>query len=289
MTLTLNTRLADRTAEWLGRRLAQYLAQPIRGFVPLTTADPEAFLSALRPADIVLVEGNTRVATAIKYLTQSTWSHSSLYVGPIPGRSEASGEPHVMVEADVEYGVISVPASKYSSAHTRICRPIGLSDDEIRVVTDFAVDRIGLEYDLRNTFDLLRYLLPIPPVPSRLRRRMIALGAGSPSRAICSTLIAQAFQAINYPILPPIEDVASGQAGMAFVDLEVASEVAHIRHYSLFAPRDFDISPYFTVVKPTIEAGFDYRSVKRLPARGPSGTERNEQSAHSLGLELTDG
>jgi hypothetical protein len=117
----------------------------------------------LRPGDIVLIEGNTRVSKAIKYLTQSTWSHSSLYVGPISGRSEPSGEPHVLVEADVEHGVLAAPASKYSSAHTRICRPVGLSAYEIRVVTDFAVDRIGLAYDLRNTFDLLRYLLPTPP------------------------------------------------------------------------------------------------------------------------------
>jgi hypothetical protein len=35
----------------------------------------------------------------------------------------------------------------------------------------------------------------------------------------------------------------------------------HIRHYSQFAPRDFDISPYFEVVKPTIAAGFDYHQV----------------------------
>jgi hypothetical protein len=174
--------------------------------------------------------------------TLATWSHSSLYVRPISGRSEPSGEPHVLVEADVEHGVLSAPASKYSQAHTRICRPIGLSADDVRVVTDFAVDRIGRAYDLRNTFDLLRYLLPIPPVPSRLRRRMIALGAGSPTRAICSTLIAQAFQTINYPILPPIDDIASGSS-MASVGLEGARELAHIRHYSLFAPRDSTFLP----------------------------------------------
>ena len=149
----------------------------------MATADPEAFLRALRPGDIVLVEGNTRISTAIKYLTQSTWSHSSLCVGPISGRSEPSGEPHVLVEADVEHGVLSAPASKYSRAHTRICRPVGLSAEEIRVVTDFAVERIGLAYDLRNTFDLLRYLLPNPPVPSRfptqddrVRRRLAHSG-----------------------------------------------------------------------------------------------------------------
>src|SRR5450432_2427039 len=149
MPSTPNSPLTDRMAEWLGRQLAGYLTQPVKGFVPLTTADPGIFLRALLPADVVLVEGNTRVATAIKYLTQSTWSHALLYVGPIPGRSEQSGEPHVLVEADVEHGVLSAPASKYANAHTRICRPVGLSAEDVRAVTDFVVDRIGLAYDLR--------------------------------------------------------------------------------------------------------------------------------------------
>ena len=39
------------------------------------------------------------------------------------------------------------------------------------------------------------------------------------------------------------------------------AEIMEIRHSSLYAPRDFDISPYFQVVKPTIERGFDYKSV----------------------------
>ncbi|MGB9364843.1 MAG: lipo-like protein, partial [Xanthobacteraceae bacterium] len=34
-----------------------------------------------------------------------------------------------------------------------------------------------------------------------------------------------------------------------------------IRHHSLYAPRDFDISPYFAVVKPTIENGFEYKKL----------------------------
>jgi hypothetical protein len=35
-----------------------------------------------------------------------------------------------------------------------------------------------------------------------------------------------------------------------------------VRHHSLFAPRDFDVSPYFQMIKPTIEAGFDFRALK---------------------------
>ena len=122
---------------------------------------------------------------------------------------------------------------------------------------------------------------------------MIALGAGSPTRAICSTLIAQAFQTINYPILPPIEDIASGQAGIASTGSEGTREVAHIRHHSLFVPRDFDISPYFMVVKPTIEACFNHHSVKWSSEKGRIEGEQSEvhqrQRTPSHRDEHTDG
>jgi hypothetical protein len=35
-----------------------------------------------------------------------------------------------------------------------------------------------------------------------------------------------------------------------------------IRHSSLYCPRDFDISPYFNVVKPTIRQGFNYKALQ---------------------------
>ena len=38
-------------------------------------------------------------------------------------------------------------------------------------------------------------------------------------------------------------------------------EIAEIRHSSLYAPRDFDISPYFMVVKPTLARGFKYKDM----------------------------
>jgi hypothetical protein len=97
-----------------------------------------------------------------------------------------------------------VGIAKFGGLHTRVCRAIGLNDGERHAVTAFAIQRLGRHYDLRNIIGLARYLLPAPPVPSRLRRRMIALGSGDPTRAICSTLIAQAFQSIRYAILPHI-------------------------------------------------------------------------------------
>jgi hypothetical protein len=246
----------DRVLDFLGRRLARYLTAPIPDFQPSSTTDFELLCRSIRPADVLLVEGNSRIATAIKYLTQSTWSHSALYVGPIEG---GSGEPRVLIEANVNEGVVAVPLSKYRHSHTRICRPVGLSETARQQVVAFALARLGVQYDIRNIVDLVRYLLPTPPVPSRFRRRMIALGSGQPTRAICSTLIAQAFQSASYPILPRVERVDEARSPIG--DNSTHREILHIRHHSLFAPRDFDISPYFAIVKPTIEEGFDYTAI----------------------------
>jgi hypothetical protein len=106
--------------------------------------------------------------------------------------------------------------------------------------------------------DLARYLLPNPPIPTRWRRRIIALGGGDPTRAICSTLIAEAFQSVHYPVLPMIAQrpIETGEGPQAF------EEILAIRDHSLFTPRDFDASPYFQIIKPTIEKGVDFRALK---------------------------
>ena len=35
----------------------------------------------IRPGDIILVEGRSRVSEVIKLITQSPWTHSALYIG----------------------------------------------------------------------------------------------------------------------------------------------------------------------------------------------------------------
>lgn len=242
----------------LGRVLAGYLTRPDPRFSPSATSSAEDLRRTLQPADVLLVEGNTRVSTAIKYLTQSTWSHAALHVGEAAGLKDASGQALVLIEADLVNGVRAVPLSTYADFHTRICRPVGLTPEDAASVVQHAVSRVGESYDLKNLIDLARYLLPTPPVPQRLRRRMIALGSGEPTRALCSTLIAQAFQSVRYPILPYFEHRPQGR-----VDCDTCvEEVLRVRHHSLFVPRDFDISPYFRVVKPRVERGFDYRSLR---------------------------
>jgi Permuted papain-like amidase enzyme, YaeF/YiiX, C92 family len=258
----------SRMLDGVGRLIARYLQEPVRGYEPFTPSDPDALRQSLEPGDVLLIEGNTHIAGVIKYLTQSTWSHAALYVGPIADRSSPEGEPHVLIEANIGEGVDSAPLSKYFRYHTRICRAVGLTQADAAAVCAYAVARIGFAYDLKNIIDLMRYLFPLP-VPQRWRRRLIALGSGDPSRLICSALIADAFRTVKYPILPKVTRARSRQA---------REQILEIRHSSLYCPRDFDISPYFNVVKPTIARGFDYKTLHwagstRRPAEMPN-TER---------------
>jgi hypothetical protein len=239
----------------LGRRIAGYLSAPKRQGSNVASVAPELLAAALRPGDVLLVAGNTRISVAIKYLTQSSWSHAALYVGDALGPPTEGEEPKVLIEADIQEGVRAVPLSLYANMDTRICRPVGLSGEDVGRVIDYAVARIGHRYDMKNVLDLARYLFPTPPVPARWRRRLLALGSGDPSRAICSTLIAQAFNALRYPILPEVTLERNGDAART----DCIQEVMHIRDHSLYTPRDFDISPYFEVVKPALARGFDYR------------------------------
>ena len=237
--------------EGVGRLIARFLQRPVRGYEPFTPSEPDALRQSLEPGDVLLVEGNNHISGVIKYLTQSTWSHSALYVGPIEGRVTEDGEPHVLIEANVGEGVVTAPLSKYFRFHTRICRPVNLTAEDCVAVCQYAIERVGFAYDMKNIIDLMRYLLPLP-VPQRWRRRMIALGSGDPSRLICSALVADAFSTVRYPILPKITLARSVQA---------LEQILEIRHSSLYCPRDFDISPYFNVVKPTIRQGFNYKAL----------------------------
>ena len=165
--------------------VATYLNTELGAYQPFSVHDTSVLKNALQPCDILLVEGNARISSTIKYLTQSTWSHSAFYAGDLDGK-QINGEPCCLIEAELTQGVIASPLSKYQNFNTRICRPVGLSEVDKHKVISFMVDSLGKQYDLKNVTDLLRYLVPLP-IPARFRRRMIALGSGDPTRAICSS------------------------------------------------------------------------------------------------------
>jgi len=273
--------MLDTGLDHLGDWLAQRLNARSDAHFPFVPKDMQVMASTLRPADVILVEGNSIVSTAIKYLTQSTWAHAAMYVGDALGADVSNPDALCLVESNLGEGCVASPLSKYTHNTLRICRPTALTPEDSAKVVRHIVGRIGAKYDTRNVIDLARYLFPTPPVPVRWRRRMIALGSGEPTRAICSTLIAEAFQSVGYPILPRVEQIMRQDC----TDCPVtAAEILHIRHYSLYTPRDFDVSPFFDIVKPGLGPSFGYRNLTwatedaKEPPRDPQSV-RNTQTA----------
>lgn len=248
----------DRLTGWI----ADYLSRPIEGFEPPAAYSADQLGAVLQPGDVLLVEGNLRISSIIKYITQSMWSHVALYVGPQPdAHGRQTDDPPVLVEAELGCGVIVSPLSKYMNFHTRVCRPIGLRQADRERVVAHALGRVGHAYDLKNVIDIARDRLSRRSVVATLKRGLRALGSGEPTRTICSSLIAEAFQSVRYPILATRRMVPCRESPPDRPD-DCIEEAWEAHHFSLLAPRDFDVSPYFTVVKPPPIADFDYTRLR---------------------------
>ena len=175
--------------------------------------DEQMLKATILPGDVLLVDGNQRVSQAVKYLTQSSWSHSAIFIGDALLRKWPDRKAELMrkygrdarymvVEALVEKGVVASPLVKYLDFNIRICRPVGLRPEDLEIVLDHVVSKIGHTYDRRNFFDLTRYLLPFHFVPPGLRLDALHFGSGVDTETICSTLLAEAFSKVRFPILP---------------------------------------------------------------------------------------
>lgn len=255
--------ILSRVGNALGNKLAVFLNKPRATYTTFSALTSEQLKATLLPGDLLLIEGNSRISTAIKYLTQSTWSHVCIYIGDKPNFSP-------ILEADLVEGVTTVPLDKYAGFNMRICRPVGLTKEDSNALITYVTSRVGIQYDTKNIIDLMRYLLPTPPVPQRFRRRLLEFGSGDPTKAICSTLVAQAFQSIRYPILPlnvpdNYEPKKRELPAKGFSQLKrrfFTKNRLEKRHYSHFIPRDFDLSPYFEIVKPSLKTGFNYKDIQ---------------------------
>ncbi|MGB7756502.1 MAG: YiiX/YebB-like N1pC/P60 family cysteine hydrolase [Salinisphaera sp.] len=233
----------ERLARWVSRWLATDV-QPR----PAPRTDFERLSEHLCPADVVLVEGRSRVAGVIQTVTLSSWSHAALYIGRADALADGdvrrvvldAGWPpdtQVLLEAEMGDGVRVSPLSRYRGEHLRICRPRDLTErDRVSVIT-YACARYGTPYDMRQILDLLRFFLPYGILPRHWRSSLFEAGHGDMIRAICSTLLANAFASVHYPILPTIHRGENGE--MVFVR----------RNGRLITPRDFDYSPYFDIIK----------------------------------------
>lgn len=231
-------------------KIAGFLNKEKKGYphgIPMT--DFERLCEELRQGDVILVEGRSRVSEVIKTITNSPWTHAALYIGRLDEIKDGtlqnsvaehySGDPHerLIVEALLGEGTIVVPIGQYEGYHLRICRPKGLSKPDRKEVIKYAVGQLGYAYDIRHLLDLARFLLPYAFIPKRWRSTLFEHNAGESTRNVCSYMIAEAFRAVSYPILPVAERLEDGSMKL------------YPRNTRLFTPKDFDYSPYFDIIK----------------------------------------
>lgn len=222
--------------------------------MPLT--DFERVKYELRPCDVLLIEGRTRVSQVIKVITQSSWSHAALYIGRLHDITNPElrqqvqqfydGDPdeQLLIESLLGKGTIVVPLNKYVNDHIRICRPHGISRQDAQKVIGYAIGKLGFHYDVRQIFDLMRFLLPWGILPRRWRSSLFAHNPGGSTKETCASLIAEAFHSVDFPVLPILKE--NKERGFQWVQ----------RNPRLFSPTDFDYSPFFEIIKyPIVELG----------------------------------
>ena len=234
---------------WLMDRMSGWLNTAVDDNVDSQLTDFERLCEELHQGDVLLVEGRTRVSHVIKSITNSPWTHSVLYIGRVDELRDETlqekvseyyhGESHeqLIIEAMLGEGTVIYPVTKYEYEHLRICRHKGLSRSDRQQVIDFALSQLGYVYDVRHLLDLARFLLPYGIFPRRWRSTLFQQYAVRSTRNVCSYMLWEAFNSVNFPILPIAERSEDGNLKL------------YKRNPRLFTPKDFDYSPYFDIIK----------------------------------------
>jgi len=243
-------------------------------------SDFERIRYELRPCDVILVEGRTRVSEVIKMITQSSWSHAALYLGRLhdiedPELRETVNElfpfppdTQLIVESELGLGTVIRDLASYQQDHIRICRPRGLNHKDSQQMIHYAISQLGKEYDVRQILDLARFLFPWWVMPRRWRSSLFQHNPGTATRTVCSTMIAEAFGFIQFPILPLVK-----KAGEDDIQL-------FRRNPKLCTPRDFDYSPYFEIIKYPFMDFSEHSDYRLLPWHGKGVLSGEEASMY---------
>lgn len=255
----------SRTRDWFIRKSTTLLTKPLCVYELRVPNSIDRLKTALKKGDVLLVEGDQRVSQVIRYMTQSSWSHSALYIGDellkeeygcaeeMRGRHGDEAN-HMLVEAVVGEGVIASPISKYARYNIRVCRPQRLRRQDVESVLRAVLSRLGHGYSVEHIWQLARYFFPVTLLPRRWRRAALHLGRGSEREVICSSMIARAFAHVGYPILPRVtidDTVPPPPRWRRLLSRNGHRPRARFRACDpdLITPRDFDLSPYFEIIK----------------------------------------
>lgn len=240
-------------------------------------SDFEKARHEVRLCDVVLIEGRSRVSEVIKLITQSTWSHAALYIGRMHDIEDPllrdslrqyymdTPDTQLVIESELGVGTMVRPLTSYECEHLRICRPRGLDFRDSQQVIRYSIGRLGTSYDVRQIFDLARFLFPWFIMPRRWRSSLFSANPGKSTQTVCSTMIAEAFGSIAFPILPLVKRTEGDQVKL------------YMRNPKLCTPSDFDYSPYFDIIKYPFLDFEEYAEQRLQPWDGASELSADER------------
>lgn len=233
----------------ISKIVSAWLLNNVQELKPSSLTDFDKICASIKLGDVLLVAGRSRASQVITMVTQSRWSHASIYIGRYNEITDVamratlkkfysgSDNEQLLIESQMGKGVIITPLKSYRLEETRLCRPTGLNHKDAQKLLGYCINRLGLKYDMRQIFDLARFLFPWGILPRLWRTSLFRHNAGEPTHATCSLLLAEAFAVVRYPILP---DVIYSETS----EVEVVQ-----RNARLFTPCDFDESPFFDIIK----------------------------------------
>jgi hypothetical protein len=253
--------MRNRAYAWLTYKVIEWLVKEQQA-----AAFPRHHFERLRleikPCDVLLIGGRARVSGVIRFITQSLWTHCAIYIGrlddicqqdireQIAQRYPQLSDQQLLVEALLGKGIVVSPLKKYQRHHLRICRPSGLDAKDARRVITHAVGRLGESYDVRQLLDLARFLSPWTVMPRRWCSSLFKPQTEVLKRTICSSMLAEAFASVHFPVFPEVPSHSDTHSSQ--------------RNLRLLTPRDFDLSPYFEIIKYPLADVQDWCWYRRL-------------------------
>lgn len=203
----------------------------------------------LEPTDVVLIDANTLADRKIKAISGSRWSQAYLYIGRLHDIRNSSlraavnehlncqSDTQLMLKVDLVKGIHITTISELRQQTFRICRPRGLSEEDKQSVINYAISRMSPQAKHAWWPAVRLMLVPWRLLSAKWRLRMFRYLSGRRLRRAVGGTVGDAFSFIQFPILPLVK----GE--------EESTSKLYRQYPFIFFAADFDLSPYFDVVK----------------------------------------
>ncbi|EKF75193.1 hypothetical protein A11A3_04415 [Alcanivorax hongdengensis A-11-3] len=264
-----------------------WLCQHLQHDEPLSgqpNADLDSLRPVLRPCDVLLVSGHSRVDRTFKAISDSRFARAVLYIGRLHDVADPTlralladytpcePDTQLVIDTRLERGLTVQPLTTLEGRQLRVCRPQGLSEQETQDVLRFAISRIGGASVRSWPALFMLTLMPWRWLTPRWRSRLFRRWAGDVLKALSGTLAGDAFSFVQFPVLPLVKENGTPPR---LLRLQPRAFIA----------ADFDHSPYFEIIKAPFQMRAVPAGMDTLPWKGNQSALAPERQRH---LSLVD-